>query len=241
MDIFSLFLEKGDFFMKQTSTYNIKRLTALAMLAALSFAVHFIHIPVMFLNLDFKDVIMAVGGMYFGPLSGLALAILVPVLEFFMSDGTGVYGLIMNWISSITFVCVASIIYRFRKTLSGAVIALISAALAMTAVMICANLLVTPYYMGVSVAEVGALIPKLLLPFNATKGILNASITLCVYKPITKILLRTGFGKRSTIGIIQAPTQNKKHTVLVWIIGGSVAVISLCIIFFVLGGHLAFS
>ncbi len=226
--------------MKQKSTYNIKKLTALAMLAALSFAVHFVHIPVMFLNLDFKDVIMTVGGMYFGPISGAALAVLVPLLEFIFASNTGVYGLIMNWFGSITFVLVASVIYRFKKTLFGAIVALVSAAFAMTAVMLCANLLITPYYMGVSVAEVGALIPKILLPFNAIKGILNASLTLCVYKPITKALLRTGFGKRSTVGIIQAPTQNKKHTALVWIIGGSVAVLSLCVIFFVLGGRVKF-
>ncbi len=227
--------------MEKTSTYKIKRLTALAMLAALAFVVHFVHIPVMFLNLDFKDVIMAIGGMYFGPLSGLLLAVLVPVLEFFISDGTGVYGLIMNWLSSITFVCLASIIYRFRKTLSGAVIALASAALAMTAVMIGANLLVTPYYMGVSVAEVGALIPRLLLPFNAVKAVLNAALTLCLYKPLTTVLARTGFGKRSITMENSSTNINKKHSALVWIIGGVVAVLSLCVIFFVLGGRLVFN
>ncbi len=208
------------------------------MLSALAFVVHFIHIPVMFLNLDFKDVIMSVAGMYFGPLSGLAVAVLVPLLEFFITSETGVYGLIMNLFSSITFVLTASIIYRFKKTLVGAVVALISAAFAMTAVMIVANLLITPYYMGVSVSEVGALIPRLLLPFNATKAILNASLTLCVYKPITGILRRTGFGKES-VGAPSVVT-DKRRTALVWIIGGTVAVLSLCVIFFVLGGHIAF-
>ncbi len=223
--------------MQQSNTQKIKRLTALAMLSALAFAVHFIHIPVMFLNLDFKDVIMCVAGMYFGPLSGLAVAVLVPLLEFFITSETGVYGLIMNLFSSITFVLTASIIYRFKKTLVGAVVALISAAFAMTAVMIVANLLITPYYMGVSVSEVGALIPRLLLPFNAIKAILNASFTLCVYKPITGILRRTGFGKVSTGE--HTALKDKRRTALVWIIGGAVAVLSLCVIFFVLGGHIA--
>ncbi len=226
--------------MEQKSTYKIKKLTALAMLAALSFAVHFVHIPVMFLNLDFKDVIMAVGGMYFGPLSGLALAILVPLLEFFLSSDTGVYGLIMNWCGSITFICAASIIYRFKKTLSGAIVALCSAALAMVAVMLSANLLITPYYMGVSTAEVVALIPTLLLPFNAVKAVLNASLTLCVYKPLTAILRRTGFGKRDSGQTApNAPVKNKRNSLLVWLIGGSIALASLCIIFFVLGGRIA--
>ncbi len=226
--------------MDKSNTQKIKRLTAVGMLAALAYVVHFIHIPVMFLNLDFKDVIMTVGGMYFGPIAGITLAIVVPVLEFFISDGTGAYGLIMNLCSSIVFVGTASFIYKFKKTMTGAVIALLSAAFAMTAVMISANLLITPYYMGVTVAEVGALIPKLLLPFNAVKATLNASLTLCVYKPITGILKRTGFGKQTAAEGAHNEA-NKKYTLLVWIIGGGIAIISLCIIFFVLGGKFVFN
>ncbi len=218
--------------MEKAQTSKIKKLTALAVLAALAYAVHFIHIPVMFLNLDFKDVIMTVGGMYFGPLSGLALAVLVPALEFF-SSSTGVYGLIMNLCSSITFVCVASIIYRYKKTMAGAIVALLASVFAVTAVMVSANLLVTPYYMGVSVAEVGALIPKLLLPFNAVKAVLNASLVLCVYKPITRILKRTGFGRPSAAPTTQE-VPSARRTALVYIIGGTVAVASLCVILFVL-------
>ena len=168
---------------KRNSIY-IKKLTALAVFAALAYVIHFIHIPVSFLNLDFKDVVMTVAGMYFGPVSGVVVAIAVPLLEFPTSE-TGIYGLIMNLISSVTFVGVASLIYRFKRTLSGAIIALISAAMSMTAVMMLANLFVTPFYMGVSRGDVVALIPTMLLPFNATKSILNASLTLCLYKPMT--------------------------------------------------------
>lgn len=227
--------------MTRNNTQKIKRLTALAMFAALAYVIHFIHIPVGFLNLDFKDVIITVCGMYFGPLSGLIIAVIVPVIETVTVGGTGYYGLIMNIISSCTFVGTASVIYRFKKTLSGAIAGLCAAVFAMTAVMMAANLLITPYYMGVSVAEVGALIPKLLLPFNAVKAILNASLTLCVYKPLTSVLKRTGFGKVQTAGesADSAKGINKRHSILVWIIGGAIAVASLCVIFLVLGGTVA--
>ncbi len=227
--------------MENSNTYKIKKLTALAMLTALAYAVHFVHIPVMFLNLDFKDVIMTVGGMYFGPLAGVSLAVTVPVLEFFISDGTGVYGLVMNLCSSIVFVGTASLIYKYKKTIMGAIIGLVAAAFAMVAVMISANLLITPYYMGVTVAEVGALIPKLLLPFNAVKAVLNASLTLCVYKPITTVLRRTGFGKQVSATENSGQGANKKYSVLVWTVGGCIAILSLCVIFFVLGGRITFS
>ncbi len=222
------------------NTQKIKKLTALAVFAALAYAVHFIHIPVSFLNLDFKDVVMTVAGMYFGPISGLVVAILVPLLEFPTSE-TGVYGLIMNLASSVTFVGVASVIYRFKRTLTGAIIGLSAAALSMTAVMMVANLYITPYYMGVPRSMVVDLIPKLLLPFNAIKSILNAALTLCLYKPMTTLLKKTGFGKQTAS---DASSTEQKSTnirsILVWLIGGSIAVAALAVIFFVLGGSIKF-
>ena len=164
---------------KDKTTQRIKRITVIAVFAALAYVIHFVHIPVAFLNLDFKDVVMTVAGMYFGPAAGAVLAFLVPILEYPTSE-TGPYGLIMNILSSGAFVIVASLIYKFKKTLSGAIIALCSATLSMVAVMMLANLFVTPYYMHVTRAEVVALIPTLLLPFNAVKAVLNAALTLCL-------------------------------------------------------------
>ena len=230
--------------MKQQSkmTERIKKLTVIGMFAALAYVLHFIHIPVGFLNLDFKDVVMAVAGMYFGPIAGLTLSILVPLLEF-PTGSTGVYGLLMNIVSSSAFVGTASLIYRFKKTLSGAIISLCSAVLAMTAIMMLANLWITPYYMGVQIEAVAAMIPTTLLPFNAIKAILNAALTLCLYKPMTVLLRKNGFGKQ---GSAQSNTENmdpsllRRRTVLVAVVGGMIAVIALCIIFFVMGGTIAF-
>lgn len=217
-------------------------MTALAVFAAVAYAVHFVHIPVAFLNLDFKDVITTVCGMYFGPLSGVIVAVAVPLLEY-PTSSTGPYGLIMNIISSVTFVGVASLVYRFKKTLTGAIAALCAAVLSMTAVMMIANLLITPFYMGVSRGEVVAYIPTLLLPFNAIKAILNAALTLCIYKPLTMVLRKTGFGKQSVSVELDEAAQRKAklRSIVVWIVGGSIAVASLCIIFFVLGGSIAFN
>ncbi len=218
---------------------NLKRLVAVAMFAALAYVVHFVHIPVGFLNLDFKDVVITVCAMYFGPLWGIVLCFTVPLLEFITVSSTGAYGLIMNIISSLAFVFTASVIYRFKKTLSGAIVGLCSAVLAMTAVMVLANMFITPYYMGVERSTVVAMITTLLLPFNAIKAILNASLTLCVYKPLTKVLKLTGFGKQESGAV--ARESNKMHTMLVFIIGTGVAIAALLVIFLVLGGKIAFN
>ena len=220
---------------------NIKKMTAVAVFAALAYVIHFVHIPVAFLNLDFKDVVMTIAGMYFGPSAAAVLAFLVPILEYPTSE-TGPYGLIMNILSSGAFVIVASVIYKFKKTLSGAIIALCSASLSMVAVMMLANLFITPYYMHVAQTEVVALIPTLLLPFNAVKAVLNAALTLCLYKPISKVLKKSGFGRKESV---QTEEENKNsatlRSVLVWTIGGAIAIAAFCIIFFVLGGKIAFN
>ncbi len=223
---------------KRKTSQNTKKIVALALFAALAYVVHFIHIPVSFLNLDFKDVIMTIAGMFFGPVSGVAVAILVPLLEYPTST-TGVYGLIMNLLSSVTFVGVAGLIYRFKRTLTGAIIALSSAALSMVAVMMVANLFVTPYYMGVSQAAVVDLIPKMLLPFNAIKAILNAALVLCLYKPVSTLLRRAGISKaEAKTADTGVHTHSRVRSVLVVAIGGAIAVASLIIIFFVLGGSI---
>ena len=220
---------------------NIKKMTAVAVFAALAYVIHFVHIPVAFLNFDFKDVVMTIAGMYFGPSAAAVLAFLVPILEYPTSE-TGPYGLIMNILSSGAFVIVASVIYKFKKTLSGAIIALCSASLSMVAVMMLANLFITPYYMHVAQTEVVALIPTLLLPFNAVKAVLNAALTLCLYKPISKVLKKSGFGRKESV---QTEEENKNsatlRSVLVWTIGGAIAIAAFCIIFFVLGGKIAFN
>lgn len=227
--------------MKNDTTYKIRRLTAVAVFAALAYVIHFIHIPVAFLNLDFKDVIMAIAGMYFGPLTGILLALLVPLLELPTSE-TGIYGLIMNALSSGTFVIVASVIYKFRRKLSGAIIALSVAAFSTVAVMMLANLYITPYYMGVTQDAVVSLIPTLLLPFNAVKSVLNAALTLCLYKPITTVLKKSGFGKRSSDEQVEnTKSGNMRHSILVWVIAGAVAIAALLVIFLVLGGKITFN
>ena len=129
--------------------------------------------------------------------------------------------------------------------MTGAIVALCSAVFSMVAVMMVANLFITPYYMshaGITQQTIITLIPTMLLPFNAVKGILNAALTLCLYKPITTVIKKSGFGKKYT-GTFELPDKQKtlRRSIIVWIVGGIIAIAALCIIFFVLGGKLAFN
>ena len=216
------------------NSYKIKRLTAVAMFCALSYVcMLFVKIPVQFLTLDVKDSLIILCSLLFGPISGIAVAIIVPFLELITISGTGVYGFIMNVLSSVVFSSVAGVIYYYRKSMVGAVIGLITGVCAVTAVMLLANLLITPYYLGGSPKDVAAMIPTVLLPFNLVKATLNAAIVLLLYKPISTVLKKMGFLKTSTS---QGQTSAKSPLRSVIVTSASILIIvaSLLIVFFVL-------
>ncbi|MGN1207798.1 MAG: ECF transporter S component [Eubacteriales bacterium] len=181
--------------MFERERYNkrLRKMLLAALFVALAYISRFIfHFNVMFLTFEFKDAFLTVGGLILGPLWALGMSAATALIEFITISDTGVYGLAMNFMAAAAFSCVASLVYRYRRTLVGAVTGLALGAVALVAVMIPMNLLVTPYFMGVGVKDVVALLPKLLLPFNAVKGVMNASVVLLLYKPITRALRATG-------------------------------------------------
>ena len=203
------------------------------MFCALAFVLTYIKIPVMFLSLEIKDSMIVLCTLLFGPLSGLVIAILVPLLELMTHSSTGVYGLIMNMLSSVTFSMVTGLIYKYKKSFYGAIAALVSGVFAVTAVMVLANLFITPYYMGTTMQAVATLIPKVLLPFNLVKATLNGAIVLLLYKPMSTVLKRTGCleGKAR---VEETKTARSARSLVVSVVAIGVIALSLAIIFFVL-------
>jgi riboflavin transporter FmnP len=172
-----------------------KRLTTVAMLSAVAYILTFVShvIPAVagFLQYDSSDIVTVVGGFLFGPLTALLIAVVVSFVEFITISDTGLIGLVMNVISTASFVCVAAFIYKRKQTLSGAVIGLVGGVVAMTAMMLLWNYIITPLYMvSVSRAQVAAMLVPIFLPFNLLKGAINASVTLLLYKPLVTALRR---------------------------------------------------
>lgn len=211
---------------------NTKKVTLLGMLAAIAYVViflcHFLIPPVAgFLTLDVKDTIIAISGFIFGPLSAALVAIVVAAVEMVTISATGLIGLVMNILSSCCFACVAAFIYKRKHTLKGAITGLIVGCLAATAVMLLWNVLITPLYLNQPrEAVIGMLIPTL-LPFNLGKYILNAAITMLIYKPIVTALRKANLLAPSSSDA--APVQKKQHlgTILV-----SLLILITCILGF---------
>ncbi len=217
----------------------IKRLVFCAVFAALAYAVMVVfRFNVQFLTFDLKDAVITVAGLLLGPVAALSISVLVTVLEFITVSDTGVYGLIMNMASSVTFSVVAAMVYKYRKRLSGAIVGLVSAAVALVAMMLTLNLFVTPYYMGVSRSAVAAMIPTLFLPFNAVKALTNAALVLIIYKPISRAMTASGLLPRRAIEAQGAEDTKRKIRIslLVTLLGIVLFVGAVLVIFFVLGG-----
>ncbi|MBE6727155.1 MAG: hypothetical protein E7562_00740 [Ruminococcaceae bacterium] len=170
---------------------NIKKLAVSAMLTALAFLLTFCtsFFKVSgFLSLDLKDAVLSVISLMYGPLYGIISVLAVALLEFITISSTGVYGLIMNILASGTFVLVCGLVYKFKRDFFGAILAGILTVISVTAVMITANIFITPYYLKMPTQVVLDMILPILLPFNLFKSVLNSSLMLLIYKPFTTVL-----------------------------------------------------
>ena len=177
-----------------------KYISTVAMLCALAFIVMaVVKIPVvLFLKYEPKDVIIAIGGFIFGPLTSLIISVIVSLIEMFTVSDTGVIGLVMNVLSTCSFACVAAWIYKRQKNIRGAFIGLVAGTIVMTAVMLLWNYLITPMYMGYPREAVAELLLPAFLPFNLLKGGINTALSMLLYKPAVKALRRAGLIPEST-------------------------------------------
>ena len=229
------------------SDSRIRTVAAVGVFCALSYiACVLFHFRASFLTFDLKDAVMTIGAMLFGPLYGLAMTLIVALIEMLTVSTTGLYGFIMNVLASAAFVCVASLIYMHWRTMAGALVGTVCAIFSMTAVMLVANLIITPFYMGVTVDAVAGMIPTLLLPFNLTKAIFNASLVFILYKPISSALSRAGFSSVTRTAAKDTPEaahpakERKAVYSPVIIVAAILAVASLAFFFVKLGGSFSF-
>ena len=201
---------------KENKRMDTKTLAMLALLAALAYVVMFLskQIPVNvlgFLNFDLKDVIVCITGFLFGPLAAAGVSLVVSVIEMVTISSTGLWGLLMNVLSTCALACTAAWFYQRKRTIKNAIIGLVIGVLLMTAVMLLWNYLITPIYMKMPRAAVAKLLIPTFLPFNLIKGGLNATLTILIYKPIVNALRKaklippstgSGQGGRKKAGVL---------------------------------------
>ena len=124
--------------MTNKQTFRIQRMATAAMLCALAYgcaAFSSLVMPIKiegFLSLEIKDTVLMIGAFIFGPGTGLLMSVVVSLLELFTVSTTGWIGMVMNIVSSVMFICPAALVYKYRRTMSGAVKGLLLGAVLMT-------------------------------------------------------------------------------------------------------------
>ena len=166
---------------KNTNKWGTRQLVTMALLCAIGVLLSFIEFPlipgVTWLKYDASAMPAMVCGFAFGAGGGLAVGIAGAIIHgILMADFSGA---VMNILVVIGFVVPASLVYQHGRTLPRAIIGLIAS-------VVC--VVITPAYLGVPMDAVIAMILPILVPFNLAKGIINAVLTLAVYKSISNLI-----------------------------------------------------
>lgn len=168
----------------------MRRYAQIGILGAIAFTFMYLDFPIPpfppYLQYDPSEVPALIAAFALGPAAGVAVELLKGLLISLLRSGElgGPFGVFMNLLAGVTLVAVAGGYYRVEHTRRGAVRGLAFAIAATTAVMVIANVILTPVFYGLPRAQVIALVLPALLPFNLLKGLLNSLITFYVYKRV---------------------------------------------------------
>ncbi len=212
----------------------VKKMSMIAMFAAIAYVVamvaHFLHLTIVpsvsFLTYDPKDIIICIGGFILGPIAALIISVVVSFIEMITISSTGFYGLIMNIISTCAFVIPATLIYKTKKSFSGALIALLTGFISAIIVMTLWNIIITPLYMDVPRDVLIQNYLVYIIIFNLVKIGVNVALVLLLYKPIITAL--------RAIHLIEKSGGTNKKTSLIMALIGIVLLIILIVIWILL-------
>ncbi len=212
----------------------VKKMSMIAMFAAIAYVVamvaHFLHLTIVpsvsFLTYDPKDIIICIGGFILGPIAALIISVVVSFIEMITISSTGFYGLIMNIISTCAFVIPAALIYKTKKSFSGALIALLTGFISAIIVMTLWNIIITPLYMDVPRDVLIQNYLVYIIIFNLVKIGVNVALVLLLYKPIITAL--------RAIHLIEKSGGTNKKTSLIMALIGIVLLIILIVIWILL-------
>ena len=78
-----------------------------------------------FLSYDPKDAVVVIAGFIYGPLTAVIISVISSTIEMLTMSSTGLYGLIMNVLSTCAFAVPAAMLYKKMHNMKGAVLGLV--------------------------------------------------------------------------------------------------------------------
>ena len=193
----------------KTRSNMIRNSVVTAMLAAVATVLMFLDfsVPIIpsFVKMDISELPALLASFSLGPVSGIVVCLLKNVFNLLFHGSTGGIGELCNFLLGASFVGIAGLIYKYKKTRTGAVIGALVGALVMAVISIPVNYFISyPVYaamfggMDKILAAYNAIRPgsdgllECLLVFNApftlVKGLIDAALTFLIYKPLSPVL-----------------------------------------------------
>lgn len=173
-----------------TNKWDTRQLVTMALLCAIGALLSFIQIPIIpgvtFLTYDPSLMPAMVCGFAFGPGAGIAVGAIAAVIHGLIL-GEWV-GSLMNIVATLCFVWPAAVIYARKRTFAGGVAGLAASVVAATLGAVVANLTIGVAFWYGSVDVILPMLVPAILPFNLVKGIINAVLTLIVYKAVSNLI-----------------------------------------------------
>lgn len=170
--------------------WSTRNIAIYALFVALAMALSFLEFPLIpgiaWLKYDPSGIVCLIAGFIFGPMAAAVVSVLGFLPHLFMDP----WGTLMGVAVALSLSVPAAAVYRRRHTRAGAVLALVTGSLVALAVAIGGNLVITPFYAHMTVAQVAALILPALLPFNVVKFAIHGVVTFLVYKPVSNLVRR---------------------------------------------------
>ena len=157
---------------------------AATVLMALDFPIPFLIPP--FVKMDFSELPALLAAFALGPASGAAVCLVKNLVNLTMSSTQGV-GELCNFLLGICFVVPAGLIYKRRRTRSGAINYFISYPFYTTFMPL--DTIIGMYQ--ALIPSVDGLLACLVIfnaPFTLLKGLLDMALAFLIYKPLSRLL-----------------------------------------------------
>lgn len=180
---------------------NTKKITTVGILCAMAMIINLlISFPMVpaasFLRYDPKDIVIIIGGYIYGPMTVVVMSAITSILEIMLKGGTWI-DVLMNMISTCTFGCMACYVYKKMPSRKGAIIGLAAGTVLCVISMLIWNYIVTPIYYQMPRSAVVAILLPGILPFNVLKCVMNAVVTMLLYKPLVGAFRHSGLVESS--------------------------------------------
>ncbi len=190
---------------------KIKYITKISVLSAIAAILMLFEFPLpfapSFYELDLSEIAVLIAGFALGPMAGVLTELLKIALNLIMNGtDTAFVGEIANFLIGVSFVLPASIVYKHKKTLSGAIIGMAvgTVTLAIIGALINYFIMIPAYAhffklpmdaiigLGSKVnPNIDSLLTLILfatVPFNLLKGVICSLATALIYKRVSPIL-----------------------------------------------------